>query len=529
MKRKAGKRILISFICIMLLVGTVFGMNSIDSKASSLTDNLIRKIERIIAFQEDKFGAKEIQKLLNGYVTQGAMESGVTQTYVIGMYGYCPEYDYSKITAKLAEIVQSPEDIYPSSLQKISMMLNGFGAGETYFYEDTIGEKGIMTEVYGLLMLRSTGKENAQLRDQILERIEGLQLSDGGFAVNGSEGDVDVTAMTLQALALYPQEAGEMIDKGLAFLQQVQKEDAGFAASGTECSESTAQVIIALYSLGIDAQTDERFKKDGKTPLDALQTFELKDGTYMHAAGGEYNDMATSQAFCAWISAIRYYMGQSALYDYPNYSEGAYLDDPESGSLLNFDYRFIVIAAVAIIMICALVILKMMYKFDAKHIAAVLIAGALMCALAWVLKVQGKDDYKSENVLPKDSAKEIHVDLQIRCDTLIGEEAAPSDGIILKETAYTVPEGTTAFVLLDQVVRDEDIQMEYSGTGDYVYVQGIEFLYEQKYGDLSGWMFMVNEKFPDVGAGAFVLSEGDDIVWVYTRDIGNDIRPEDYR
>ena len=53
--------------------------------------------------------------------------------------------------------------------------------------------------------------------------------------------------------------------------------------TGTESSESCAQVLTALCSLGIDPQSDSRFIKNGNTVLDNLMSFRQEDGGFVHA------------------------------------------------------------------------------------------------------------------------------------------------------------------------------------------------------------------------------------------------------
>lgn len=53
------------------------------------------------------------------------------------------------------------------------------------------------------------------------------------------------------------------------------------------------------------------------------------------------------------------------------------------------------------------------------------------------------------------------------------------------------------------------------------YVQGIDGLYEFDCGRYSGWMYKVNGKFPNVGAGKYTVHEGDQIQWLYTCERGD--------
>ena len=88
-------------------------------------------------------------------------------------------------------------------------------------------------------------------------------------------------------------------------------------------------------------------------------------------------------------------------------------------------------------------------------------------------------------------------------------------------------DGDTVYSVLSRAVRYNKIQMEYQGARDNpfgsVYIQGINYLYEFSCGELSGWMYRVNGKFPEYGCSLYGLSDGDVIEWVYTCDLGRDV------
>ena len=85
----------------------------------------------------------------------------------------------------------------------------------------------------------------------------------------------------------------------------------------------------------------------------------------------------------------------------------------------------------------------------------------------------------------------------------------------------------TVFDILDRVTRYKKIQMEYQGADlnkyGSAYIEGINYLYEYSCGELSGWMYKVNNKFPKYGCSNYTLKNGDDIVWSYTCDLGIDV------
>ena len=94
----------------------------------------------------------------------------------------------------------------------------------------------------------------------------------------------------------------------------------------------------------------------------------------------------------------------------------------------------------------------------------------------------------------------------------------PKDGTILPSTKVTFTEGETVFDVLKRVCDAAQLQIEYSYTPLYesYYVEGINHLYEFDCGPESGWMFKVNEWFPNYGCSVYTLKDGDDIVWCYT-------------
>ena len=150
--------------------------------------------------------------------------------------------------------------------------------------------------------------------DELLTR----ELPDGGWTLTGGEPDVDITAMTLQALAKYREqpEVEAAVERGLAVLSSLQEPDGGYTSWGSSNSESVAQVIVALTELGVPLD-DERFVKNGVTVEDALLRFAQESGAFVHVLDGSGGDdgMATEQAFYALAAIHRAKTGKTTLYD----------------------------------------------------------------------------------------------------------------------------------------------------------------------------------------------------------------------
>ncbi|MCR5737182.1 MAG: DUF4430 domain-containing protein [Eubacterium sp.] len=106
------------------------------------------------------------------------------------------------------------------------------------------------------------------------------------------------------------------------------------------------------------------------------------------------------------------------------------------------------------------------------------------------------------------------------------QEFLPENGIILEAKEVTFQEGDSVYDVLERTMKEEGILMEASFTGDLAYIEGIDNLYEFECGDLSGWMYCVNEKYPNVGCSGYQVKDGDRIDWHYTCDLGKDLGQE---
>ena len=172
-------------------------------------------------------------------------------------------------------------------------------------------------------------------------------------------------------------------------------------------------------------------------------------------------------------------------------------------------------------------------------IAAIVIAGV---AAAFVLKTNTGDglgsQYKITKLQDNTLMEEGQTDtctITIVCNTILdntdnlNEEKAPfvpKDGTILPKTTVSFAQGDTVFEVLKKVCDATDLQIEYSYTPMYesYYIEGINHLYEFDCGLESGWMYKVNEWFPNYGCSAYTLKDGDDIVWCYTcNGLGADV------
>lgn len=78
-----------------------------------------------------------------------------------------------------------------------------------------------------------------------------------------------------------------------------------------------------------------------------------------------------------------------------------------------------------------------------------------------------------------------------------------------------VNSSSTAYSVLRELAKQNGKSISTKGFGSTVYVSGIDGLKEFDHGPSSGWMYKVNGTPPNIGAGAYRLKAGDQVIWYY--------------
>ncbi len=512
-------------------------------------------------------GVSDIQSWINTYLTENAGVS--SEWYIISLKQY-GNFDMSSYEAALETYLKNNEILSASSRLKYALALLACGSDSDYIektLDDSIGKQGIMSYVYGLHLLNNGCESTAYTSDAVIKHLLSLQLSDGGFALTGTAGDVDITAMVVQALAPhYPTNdpVKSAVDNALVFLSNRQMENGGYTSYGMGNPESSAQVLTALSSLGINCTNDARFIKNGNTLFDGISKYRLSDGSFCHKEGGASNENATAQVFYAMIAYIRMANGKGPLFvldaksqapdiplpdtdtdtdteditppdTNPNHDITPPKTDPDNTttapnkgnetSSTQSNYKLPVCLIVIGIGSVTCLVLFIVNKRHFKNFVFVIIIVAAVITLVCVTDFKTTSDYYNG----KEPAKEHGigtVTLAIRCDTVAGisdSEYIPKDGIILNTAEFIIEEGDTVYDILTEAARKYHIQVENNGSAEMAYIAGINYLYEYDFGDLSGWVYQVNGSPSSLGCSEYILSDGDVILWHYTLSLGNDI------
>lgn len=187
-----------------------------------------------------------------------------------------------------------------------------------------IKKQGMNGTIWTLIAL-DTGNyatSDPTIRQQCVDSILDARHDDGGWSLvtaKAQPSNVDITCMTLTAL--YPYRDQEAVATACAeaieWLSESQLASGGFPYGQGETSESCAWAIVALTTWGINPDTDSRFIKDGKSPIDNLLTYYVEEeAMFEHGKGAGSNAMATDQATYALVAYDRFINGEKALYDY---------------------------------------------------------------------------------------------------------------------------------------------------------------------------------------------------------------------
>lgn len=524
------------------------------SVSAQESDEAQRTIDRILAYELHASSTDSVETWI-GELSSRIGESAEWYLIALNQYG---DYDSSAYeTALLAYLSQNPVGSASSRL-KYALTLAAIGSTDSYISEtlnEAMGEQGIMSWIFGLHLLKNGYASDHYSQSDVLEILLSMQLSDGGFAVTGEFGDVDVTAMTLQALAPYYEESPAVktsVDRALEFLSGCQQDTGDYASYGVCNPESTAQVLTALSALGIDAKTDSRFLKNGNSVFDGIFLYELPDGSFSHRLGGDSSTTATVQVFYAMVSYLRMEQGKGSLYcldqnasadpspepepedsTFPSDSDFTETETAErqaadsddlSDHAANSGGNVKLWVCVTILLLAGggCILLRCFKKGSRSNDAVILGIAAVGIVFVVCTEFQSKEAFYAAS--SKEEAIGT-VTLTIRCDAIEDRSAEhiPDDGVILDTVQLEIEAGDTVYDLLLDAAAAYQLYLETSGAGEAVYVQGIANIYELEFGELSGWVYSVNGVSPSVSCGAYALSADDEIQWIYTCRLGEDL------
>ncbi|MGN1423054.1 MAG: DUF4430 domain-containing protein [Oscillospiraceae bacterium] len=495
----------------------------------------------------------------------------------IRLYGTDGAEGYAgRMLAAAEELVDRDGFVTPTELQRAAVVLSALGKcprgliDRAVYLNNDLDRQGFNAWLWALIAANCSGAEPPEnavnTRESITAHILSRQLADGGFALFGDKADADVTAAAIYALAPVSgnAEVSAAVSAAVECLSGMQLENGGFMSVGVENCESAAQAVIAFTAAGVK---DERLEK----AVGAVMSYRRGDGGFAHTFDGESNRVATVQALEA-LTALELSERGELLFDAPlprdelAVGEGNGVENtpetsaavgtgntPETSAAVGAESNPETSAAVGagntpetnaptfggqdikliICVVCAAGALACAVLFAVKRRGGLLAAAVVLAVCGggvWLLDIKTPEEYYGQ-----EEQSGVAVTVSADCSAVLSRmgdideavnpaEVIPADGVVIGQTEVSVAEGGTAFDALTAAARANGVRVDYTGSVYGVYINGIGFIYEFGFGSTSGWMYRVNGEFPDTSAGTFVLSEGDKVEFIYTCDMGNDIR-----
>ena len=472
----------------------------------------------------------------------------------LARYGYSAPADYfegyyeSVKAALAAQNTNRPKDANGSANQstanaKLILALTAIGADAANVVTDIgtydllspladfdyVTSQGLNGAVYALLAMDSKPYAVDQaVKDELIDFIIGEELSGGGFEMWGSGVvEADATAMVLQALAPYKNEAGiaPVITRAIDALETVQEVGGGYEAWGSIGAESSAQVIVAATALDMDPAVD--FVKDktavtmgydgagNDNPLYSMLRFYMDMDGFANIGGFQSSwalgiidpYFATPQAGYALVAYARYDNNDNPLYDMSDVTVPL-------GQMQGLNT----------------------YLLEALIAKAEALSQPGYTVVSWnamTAKLNvAKDTLADLSAMQADvnqAASELNAAINaLAADTGGGIVTPPAgitvslsvtgDAAIVSTVQVTLPTGSSAVALLSSVLDERGIPYIFSGSGTGTYIRSIGGLAEFDRGPNSGWLYSVNGVKPGVGAGFYTLHQGDIVAFTYTDD-----------
>lgn len=251
------------------------------------------------------------------------------EQYYTNLASYCKSYVGSDGVIKAGKSTENSRVIIAlSAIGRDASSVGGCDLLKPYSNFDWVSAQGLNGPIFALIALdtrESYKTAYKDTREKCIKHILDKQLSDGGWDLSASTSDPDMTAMAVQALAPYymsDTDVKKAVDKAVTALSTMQKDGGSYASWKTINSESAAQVITACAALGINAATDERFVKGGKSAVDALLVFyNAAEKAFHHTLTDKdgnataVDGMATQQGTYALVAYERLLKKKTALYD----------------------------------------------------------------------------------------------------------------------------------------------------------------------------------------------------------------------
>ncbi|ODA43087.1 X2-like carbohydrate binding domain-containing protein [Desulfosporosinus sp. BG] len=376
-------------------------------------------------------------------------------------------------------------------------------------------------------------------QEKAISNLLTYQNSDGAFfySTDYNTSDPDQTGMALLALANHQTVTGVQtaINNAKAYLKSIQQNTGGFASWGTDNPNSVATVISGLVAVGEDPLSDS-WKKNGKTMLDDLLSFQLADGSFYSPYNpGKTDAMATYQSLIALGDLFAHKSVWQRLQESSTQGNNNSTITPVTAV---FDKNTANQADVPIAMTLnghtltsitnggTTLTVGSDYTVSATSSTVTIAKGYLAQQATGTTTLNfifSAGNHQALQITVSDSTPSgSGTSSQPPVQSNITLTVAGKNGqTILSSTTVPLESGDTVYSVLIKTLGQAAV------TGSGSYVTGINGINAGTDGPSSGWMYSVNGAYPSVSAASITLTNGDVVVWQYTTNMGKDIGAPD--
>ncbi|MBF0780907.1 hypothetical protein IR114_07360, partial [Granulicatella sp. 19428wC4_WM01] len=239
--------------------------------------------------------------------------------------------------ASVVDTFSENKRLKTTDIARVVLALGAIGKDST-----KVGEANLIEKLYNnsrlsketsnaiaftLIALDSKGyaisEQSVWNKETLVAELLKFQKEDGSFSLAKTQkvGSVDMTAMSLQALAPYydknaPEDNAvkQAVNKGLMYLQQQMNDQAGYGENNVGNSASTAQVLTALTALGINPVSEE-YTRGSNNMVDYLRAFQRESG-YATFSNGQSDIFGGTQVTYSLNAYDRFVNTKPRLYDF---------------------------------------------------------------------------------------------------------------------------------------------------------------------------------------------------------------------
>jgi len=431
-----------------------------------------------------------------------------------GGFSDTPYYDgyYSRILTSIADKPDKLNDNKSTENSRLILALTSLGIGAVNVNgknliapllsdSEWVKRQGINGAVFALIAMDSLPyAKNSPVRQELVDYILSCQVGDG-WSLDNTNPNLDITAMTIQALAPYKEQddVSAAVGKALAWIVRQKITD----------SEGCSQVIVALSALGEDAADF-----NGKNYISILLSYyDATNKAFLRESAA--NLMSSEQGAYALVAYDRFKNGKARLYDMsdvvkmvsddvlPAVADKTALEEKiaQAERYSESDYTAGSWSALQIELRDAKAVR------DLETVTQAVVDNAVSSLVSAIAKLK---------------IAEPAVQLKyVRLSVTDPNAKANQQSVYFPPTAMEMNDGETAYSIL----RRTGLTLRVSDHSQYagVYVEAISGFGEFDDGPQSGWMYKVNGVFPGYSSSLYELKENDVVEWVYTRDLGKDV------